>query len=434
MLREAVSWLRLAVDLDRAAGRDSGHRAGLWKAMLLLLDRTAVVPETEREGEPPRASTRLTPDQESQTRALGELGSKVAARILPEAEAILQVVNPTFPLSIGAVEFAVATAKISVGSGAASAALPTLMLAMEAASARWGKEPGGPWWGAADAYVEAVRLSLIERLDGALFHRAHDVVRTQIDVLRKRGDTDELAETLYAAGLLHLNPHFGDLPGMAFGQALGLSRNRQDRHQQLHPGDPGPVGDLDMPPPAAAVAAAVGYLRNAADLSSGHALGRVLKSLIEALSFLAGTGEESYDQEIVLAAREAFDVLDPQRDPLSRLFTLRVLHRFGEVAIPERLAAVLPVPLSVIKRRHGEDEASCVFAEALTLAGEAHRVDLQIQLLDAADLELPVLSRDSHRRLRWGSEVEVVPDLVELEVAVPPPEACWLVGLRWIQP
>ena len=123
-----------------------------------------------------------------------------------------------------------------------------------------------------------------------------------------------------------------------------------------------------MPSPAEAAAAAVEYLQDAADRSSGHALGRALKSLAEALSFLAGVREESYDREILLAARKAFDVLDPLLDPLGRLYTLRILHSFGEVALPDGLPGLLPVPLSVVRARQGKHEASCVFAEALTLA------------------------------------------------------------------
>ncbi|WP_406474362.1 hypothetical protein [Streptomyces platensis] len=243
-----------------------------------------------------------------------------------------------------------------------------------------------------------------------LFHRAHDVVRTQIGVLRERNETDELAETLFAAGLLHLSPYLGELPGLAFDSALSLWQDRQNRYQSLHPDDPVHAAGPDMPPPSEAAVTAVGYLRDAADLSSGHALGRVLKALAEALSFLAGMREESYDREILLTARQAFDVLDPRRDPLGRLYVLRILHLFGELALPGGLPGLLPVPLSTIRDQQGEHEASCVFAEALTLADEARRRDLQAQLIDAADRELPDLSLDSQRRLRWTSEVHCLAD------------------------
>ncbi|MCX5341903.1 CHAT domain-containing protein [Streptomyces atratus] len=410
LLREAVSWLRLAVDLETAPGRESDYRTNLRKAMQLLLDCTVVGPEEEREGEVARATAPLALDSARQARALAELGSKIVARIIPETEAVRRAVDPAFALSREAVDAVVAGAMGLVSSGAPQDAVPALTLALEAASARWGTGPESPWWRAADAYVEAARLSLVGHPDGMLFRRAHDAVRTQIEVLRESDKTDELAETLFAAGLLHLSPYFGELPGMAFNSALKVWRDRQDRYRSLHPDDPAHAAGPDMPSPAEAAAAAVEYLRDAADLSSGHALGRVLKSLAEALSFLAGMREESYDREILLAARKAFDVLDPHRDPLGRLYTLRILHLCGEVGLPDGLPGLLPVPLRVVRARQGEHEASCVFAEALTLADEAHRLDLQAQLLDAADRELPDLSRDSHRRLRWAREVHCLAD------------------------
>ncbi|MEI7031674.1 CHAT domain-containing protein [Streptomyces pratensis] len=414
-LREAVSWLRLAVDLRTASGRDP-QRANLRKAMGLLLELTASPEEerteerTEEKREEKREETAPSEPSEAvrQARDLAGLGSKIIARIVPEAEAVRQVVDPAFVLSQEAVVSVVAGALRIIASGTPREVVPVLTLTLEAASVRWGTPRGGPWWWAADAYVEAARLSLVERPDGRLFQRAHDVVRTQIAALRAAPGEDaaeELAETLFAAGLLHLSPYFGELPGLDFTSGLGLWEERRRRQESLHPGDPAHTSAPDMPPPPDAAAAAVTYLRESAGLASGHLLGRVLKALAEALSFLAGMRDESYDQEVLSASRKAFDVLDPRRDPLARLYVLRILQRCGELALPGDLTAVLPVPLAVIRERQGLHEASCVFAEALTLAMEARHLGLQARLLAAADEELPYLTMDSHRRLRWSSQV-----------------------------
>ncbi|MEW2069847.1 CHAT domain-containing protein [Streptomyces sp. NPDC007346] len=458
-LREAVSWLRLAVDIGTASGQDP-DRANLARATGLLLRRTAQPGEgQEPDGQAEAVSPGARPassDGADPARDLAGLGSKVIARVITEAEAVRQVVDPDFTLSQEAVASVVAGALRLVGSGTPQDVVPVLTLTLEAASVRWGTGPGSPWWWAADAYVEAARLSLVDRPDGRLFQRAHDIVRTQIDALRAAagaeepeerddrdaldgrvdrdgpgdsdgrdgpdaldgrgdlggpgdpagpGDPEELAETLFAAGLLHLSPYFGELPGTDFTGGLSIWEERRRRHESLHPGDPAHAGVPDMPPPSDAAVAAVGYLRQAAGLASGHLLGRVLKALAEALSFLAGVRHESHDREILSATRKAFDVLDPRRDPLARLYILRVLYRCGELALPGDLAAVLPVPLTVIRERRGLHEASCVFAEALTLALEARRLDLQARLLAAADRDLPYLSMDSHHRLRWSSEV-----------------------------
>ncbi|WP_327417290.1 CHAT domain-containing protein [Streptomyces sp. NBC_01233] len=419
LLREAVAWLRLGVDLSAASGREP-DRANLRRAMGLLLDRTAAPPEREPaehgEGEGEGGAGEVagaarpvaSPDTVRQARDLAGLGSKVIARVLPEAEAVRRVVDPAFALSKEAVTSVVTGAARLVGSGAPQDAVPVLTLVLEAASTRWGTGPESPWWQAADVYVEAVRLSLVTRPDGLLFRRAHDTVRIQIDALRASPGADakdELAETLFAAGLLHLSPYFGELPGLDFAGALALREERGKRHRSLHPDDPAHAAGPDMPSPADAADGAVAYLMDAAVLASGHELGRVLKALAEALSFLAGMRERSYDGEILLAARKAFDVLDPRRDPLGWLYVLRLLYRFGELALPAGLPGLLPVPLAAVRERQGDHEASCVFAEALTLAQEAHRVDLQARLLAAADRDLPRLSTDSQRRLRWSCEV-----------------------------
>ncbi|GGR50879.1 hypothetical protein GCM10010497_62870 [Streptomyces cinereoruber] len=456
LLRESVSWLRLAVDLRTDAGRDPG-RANLRRAMGMLLDRTAPDPgaepeERRREGrgpgerraeergaerrepgdrgaegrepeEPAREEQRAEdaapapgppdpPHTTHRARELAGLGSKVIARIVPEAEAIRRVVDPDFALSPDDVASLVAGALRLVRSGEPQEAVPALTLALEAAAVRWGTDPGSPWWWAADAYVEAARLSLVGHPDGLLFRRAHDTVRTQIDALRAAADTDsgaggttELAETLFAAGLLHLSPYAGQSTGLEPAGAPAVWEERGRRHRSLHPDDPAHASGPDMPAPEEAVEAAVGYFEEAAVPASGHELGRVLKALAEALSFLAGMRQKSYDREILRAARKAFDVLDPRRDPLGRLYLLRVLHHLGELSLPGDLRGLLPVPLAAVRERQGLHEASCVFAEALTLAVEAHRPDLQGQLLAAADRDLPRLSTDPQRRLRWSSEV-----------------------------
>ena len=120
---------------------------------------------------------------------------------------------------------------------------------------------------------------------------------------------------------------------------------------------------------------------------------------------VAGLRQESHDEEMRVVAREAFDVLDPVEDPLTHLYLLRVLCLLGELSLPGDVRDVLPVPLAAIRDQRGVREAASVFAEALTLAEEARRPDLEFQLIEAADRELPELPGDSYRRRRWASEV-----------------------------
>ncbi|RAJ61674.1 hypothetical protein K378_04034 [Streptomyces sp. Amel2xB2] len=221
LLRGAVRRLRLAVDLDKASGREPVDRSDLRKAMGLLLNRTALGPDEEQQGEVWEAradSAPLAPDDVRNVLVLGDLASKIVARVIPEAEAVRRVIAPTFAISKEAVGYVVDAAIGPVGSGAAEDLMPALTLTLEASAARWGTGPESPWWRASDTYVEAARLSLGRRPDGTLFHRARDVVRRKIEVLRERNETDDLAKTLFAAGLLHLSPYFGEVPGTGIQQ------------------------------------------------------------------------------------------------------------------------------------------------------------------------------------------------------------------------
>ncbi|WP_327316655.1 CHAT domain-containing protein [Streptomyces sp. NBC_01235] len=234
----------------------------------------------------------------------------------------------------------------------------------------------------------------------------------QIAVLRDSGraeDVAELAETLFAAGLLRVSPYLGNMSGLTFESAHDLWRERQARHRSI-PDDSVAPETAEMPPPVVAAGEAVRYLREAADLSHGHKRGRVLKALAEALSMVARLRQESHDEEMRAAAREAFDVLDPVEDPLTHLYLLRVLCLLGELSLPGDVQDVLPLPLAAIRDRQGMREAASAFAEALTLAEEARRPDLEFQLIEAADRELPDLPGDSYRRRRWVSEVHCLAD------------------------
>ncbi|WP_176953787.1 CHAT domain-containing protein [Streptomyces indicus] len=415
VLKEAVRWLRRAVDLTNGADRDP-HLANLSRAMRHLLEWTSRAPKgtphppvsSDEAAEDDRAARMDDPAVRGQAAALVHLAAQLSAHVVSEDEAIRRVQEQSLELSETAVGSVVLGALRFVEVGTPGDAVPALTLALEAARSRWGTGHRTPWWWAADAYVEAGRLALTEMADGLLFRRACAVADEQISVLRASDRTEdiaELAETLYAAGLLRTSPYLGQMSGLTFESAHDLWRDRQARHRSIHPNDSVAPETAEMPTPLAAAEAALTYLREAADLSGEHNRGRVLKALAEALSIVAGLNQESHDEEIRAAAREAIDLLDPVRDPLTHLYLLRVLHLLGEISLPGDLQDVLPVPLAAVRERQGLREAASVFAEALTLAEEARRPDLEFQLLEAADRELPDLPTDSYRRRRWTSEV-----------------------------
>ncbi|MEV7380964.1 CHAT domain-containing protein [Streptomyces lydicus] len=420
VLREAARWLRRAVDLTNSNGREP-NLANLRRVMRLLLERTSHarmatgVPlfNDANAAEDDRADRSDDPAVRRQVEALVDLASQLSARVLTESEAIRRVKDQSLELSEDAVGSVVLGALRLVQAGTPYDAVPALTLALEAARSRWAAGQGTPWWWAADAYVEAGRLALIEVADGLLFRRACAVADEQIAVLRDSGRAEhiaELAETLFAAGLLRVSPYVGNMSGLSFESAHALWRERQARRRSIHPNDSVAPETAQMPPPLVAAEEAVRYLREAAELSREHERGRVLKALAEALSMVAGLKQESHDEEIRAVAREAFDLLDPVRDPLTHLYLLRVLCLLGELSLPGDLRDVLPLPLAAIRDRQGMQEAASVFAEALALAEEACRPDLEFQLIEAADRELPALPADSYRRRRWASEVHCLAD------------------------
>ncbi|MEH0471628.1 CHAT domain-containing protein [Streptomyces sp. B21-097] len=419
LLREAARWLRQAVDLTNGPSREA-HLADLSRAMRLLLEWTSRARRADGTdgaagGEGVgggvgggRVSRSDDPEVRRQALALVTLAGQLSARVVTESEAVRRVRDPSFALSEAAVVSVVLGAMRLVGTGEPREAVPALTLALEAARPRWTAGQGTPWWWAADAYVEAGRLALVDEADGLLFRRVCAVADEQIAVLRGSGraeDVAELAETLFAAGLLRVTPYMGHMSGLTFESAHDLWRERQARRRSIHPDDSVPPETADMPAPQAAAEEAVRYLREAAALSHGHQRGRALKALVEALSMVAGLRWESHDEEMRAAAREALDVLDPVEDPLTHLYLLRVLGLLGELSLPGDVRDVLPVPLAAIREQRGAREAASVFAEALTLAEEARRPDLEFQLIEAADRELPELPGDSYRRRRWASEV-----------------------------
>lgn len=427
LLREAARWLREAVDLTNGAPREA-HLANLSRVMGLLLEWTsrarraggaAGVSQSDdavAAGDGDGDGTAPPPDDPEvlrQARTLVALAGQVSARVVTESEAVRRVRDRSLVLSEAAVVTVVSGALRHVWAGEPRDAVPALTLALEAARPRWGAGQGTPWWWAADAYVEAGRLALVDVADGPLFRRACAVADEQIAVLRDSGraeDVAELAETLFAAGLLRVSPYLGHMSGLTFESAHELWRDRRARHRSVHPDDSVAPETADMPPPLVAAEEAVRYLREAAGLSHGHQRGRVLKALAEALSMVAGLTQESHDEEIGAVAREAFDVLDPVEDPLTHLYLLRVLCSLGELSLPGDVQDVLPLPLAAVRDRRGMREAAGVFAEALALAEEARRPDLEFQLIEAADRELPDLPGDSYRRRRWASEVHCLAD------------------------
>ncbi|GAA2581638.1 hypothetical protein GCM10010399_09270 [Dactylosporangium fulvum] len=423
LLRKAANWLRRAADGDPSRNGEMAL-TNLRRVTALWIRENARAARATGEADsadvlralPDTDSDRPAPHADEadiqQARALVQLSEQVRARVLPETEALRRVADPALALSAAAVDLVVGAALARHSGNATGDVVLLLRLTLAAAESRWGATRDGPWWTVADVYVEAVRHSLAENPNGERLTDAHTVVTRQLTLLHadELKDLDELSGTLFAAGLLHLTPYLVHMSGLSFDGSYGLWMARQRRQAMAHPDGPQEADPSPLPSPMAAANQSVEYLQQAANLARGHERGRALKALAEARSFLAGLRQESADEEIRLACREAFSLLDPARDPVGYLYLLRILHRFGEVGLPDDLADLLPISLATIRDRYGLRDASSAFTEALTLAAEARRPDLEAELLAAADEELPRLWNDAQRRQRWMSEVHLLRD------------------------
>ncbi|WP_052850416.1 CHAT domain-containing protein [Streptomyces avicenniae] len=415
-VREAVRWLRRAV--DQAPGDGGAHRVNLRRATGLLVQHTvraarasAAPADTALAGPGPAED----PAARRPTEEFLDIAARLGARILTHAQAVELVTDPAREPGPETVAAVLASAARALPTGPEQRLLPALTLAMAVAGPRWGTARGGLWWSAADLYVEAARRSLVHTPNGAVLRRARALLDRQIATLRPDQDpaaADELAETLFVTGLLHLTPYAGHMAGLSFAGAHHLWLRREARLQAVGPHDE-PAGDpsaapvhVTMPDPAESVTEAVGHLREAAGIATGHLRGRVLKALAEALSFLAGLTEgPGHDREILTAARAALDLLHPARDPLAFLYVLRILTLSGELALPSDVTDLLPVPLTDLPPHEGLS----VCTETLDLLDEAGRPDLTYQLLRLAERQLPPPTDPAQQRRWWGSAVHVLP-------------------------
>jgi hypothetical protein len=267
-------------------------------------------------------------------------------------------------------------------------------LLMALSEQRWGRGTSSPWWQAADLLVESVRLDLVDRPSGSRLRLACAVADEQIETLRQAGDLDELAETMYAAGILRVHP---PIAAPLLDDALAL-RERQIRGQvrgRLFTVDTGGDEDPDaidvLPHPVDAALEALPYLYGAAGLSRGHERARCLNAVNEALAVLMNdpdAGNWMVDSWLA-NCRTAAELIDPARDPVNAVRLRRILAHYDAEPAPGTLQELLPMPLPELVRARGERETWAVVDQALCLLRETGRRDLLRQLVTAVHTELP---------------------------------------------
>ncbi|MFI9153203.1 CHAT domain-containing protein [Streptomyces sp. NPDC053367] len=286
-------------------------------------------------------------------------------------------------------------------------------LILAAAEERWGRTHTSPWWGAADLLVEAVRLDLVERPSGNRLRLACSIADEQIATLRELGELEEMADTMYAAGILRIHPHTGrpvthdDPSSFRERQVRGLIRS------QFYSGEiTEDEESLDnLPHPVDAALEALPYLYGAAGLSQGHLRARCLNAVNEALSLLMQEPDpQDWMRDAWLAnSRAAAELLDPAKDPVNWTRLRRILVALDGQAPPTTLDEALPMPVSELVERFGKREAGAVTDQVLCLLRETGNREALRQVVAAVHAELTPFPEREHMRETWESQVHVLP-------------------------
>ncbi|MCX4632762.1 hypothetical protein [Streptomyces sp. NBC_01443] len=359
----------------------------------------------------PRKS-RSSPD--SVARQVVRLVLDIQEQHVSEAVAVERVRSPQWAFSQEMAEQTAAVSREAMSAGRPCDAYLYARLALEASDIRWGRTRSSPWWSAADALVDAARLCLAAEPDAGRFRLACDVVDQQVALLRADGDVVELAETLFAAGILRVHPHAAVALDIA--ASLGMRERQETRHWRrdvLIADRRSPEQGECMPPALDCAMEALTYLHEAVDISEGHVKGRCLNAAVEALNLVQAAAPQPdraawIDDVKLQYSRDALRLLDPEAEPHARLQMLRVLASHGEAPPVRSLADLFPLPVAGLPGRYGDQHAMAILDQALRLLTERGERDLLRQLIAEVQENVAHSARAVVQRGLWDAQVHVL--------------------------
>ncbi|PRY00403.1 CHAT domain-containing protein [Allonocardiopsis opalescens] len=427
-LDEAIESLRRAVDAADPAAEGgeaaAAHRRALGQATGLraqwIIDDAR---ERWRRTPPPEPPAEAADaDAESDRAQAGEINALCSARAagaVSAAEAARRARDPDWRPTERAVASVAVALMDAYGDGAPARLLPHAAVLLDIAEARWPRDRSSVWWPVGEVFLRIARFALVDDADAALYRRAVAVADRRVDVLRRGASGADLAEALYEAGTVRgrncaaaaaaAAPVVADtldgdlftgarqrwLQRRAVGSALGLTGEER----------PGPP----LPEPEQALREAAELLSEAAALAEGPVRGDALVMLGEAVSGIAALTGTPVAARMRGIARQALDLLDPLRDPVTFMFAVRVLTGAGELLMPPDLAALLPVDLDAYVEREGLPAGAALMASVLILARAAERPDLVRAAVAAIRRHLPGTPDPDFWRRVWAADVHALP-------------------------
>jgi hypothetical protein len=345
-------------------------------------------------------------------RAMWELVELIDRKVIGEDEACQRVRDQPWQLSEPDTEV-VASAAVSlvVNQNAPDAAYWLALLLLEAAQARWGARMRTPWWLAADIFVEVTRLVLVDTPNGRWLRRACGIADEQIRQLREAGELDELAETMYVAGILRIHPQLGGAVNGNPHDAYHRWRAREQQRQMVDSSHGMDDAAAQMPDVIQAACESLIYLHGAAGLSSGHIRGRCLIGVLEAFTLLQWfSGHSPALQQLARTyANEAMTLLDPSEDPGQHITLLAALFSLGEVTQFTDLMSIIPVPLEELDRRYGRMRAQAIVSHAMTLLRNTGQINLERELTALAEETFPDEISGELRSQIWMGQLHRLP-------------------------
>ncbi|MGA5552698.1 CHAT domain-containing protein [Streptomyces pseudogriseolus] len=339
---------------------------------------------------------------------------------LSEEAAEERVRSPQWEMTERQARLLVGLGRVQNRAGVSASGYLLARLVLAASDARWGRGISSPWWQAADLLVDSVRIDLANRPSASRLQLACDIADQQIATLQQEGRLEELAETMFAAGILRVDPHLGrpllthDGPSSHRARHIRYLQRQQvvtnSDCKECEGGDSEHLHDV-LPHPADAALEALPYLYGAVGLSHGHLKGRCLAALNRALSVLMFEPEpREWLADMMWAnSRVAADLIDPARDPIAWTRMRRIVANHDDSTVPASLAQVLPLSLSELVEKHGVRVAWGTVHQALGLLRETGNRDLLRELVSAVHRELPTPPDREYLREVWESEIHVLP-------------------------